>query len=616
MKKFNLIFALGVILAAASCAKVEFKQPETAFGSLEMSMSIDEMTKAMTEDELRSSAIVNIYYKDYSGRVRTYAYNEIPSPFYLTVGEYRADVIAGECVAETPAPASWDSKSYKGSADFTIEENKSASVEVVASVNNAVTNISFDQTVADNFNPGYEFSICLDSEDPSTKLVYTADNSGADGYFIVSDLVLPSFKWTFTGVQTKDGSTLTKSGEIADIEGGKLYKMTLRYTVKDGELEFSLWVDTMTDNITDEIIFEPVSTGLSATPSYEIWAARATLYADVDAEESAGKTVQFSYSSDGTSWTDVDGVNYSEGAWKADIKGLTPDTEYTYKLLIDGTPIGDPMTLITEKAPNLPNASFEYVSKVSNGNYYKFYNPSCGVEEGSYMFWGSGNGEGADGIDGSASMNIVITDIDESDKKHGNQSVLCKNNSIVGMLTAGNLFTGQFSGLVGTSGGIVNFGRPWESRPSAMKIWCKYTTDKINILKNNNLGVTKNDYDRAQIKVAIGTWTYKQYGGTKDSPVQVNTTDESTFVDFYTDPATIANGDLIIYHDGYSINKGAKVSANTSGWIEYTIPLDYRQLTTYPTHIVVSCATSQFGDYFSGYDGGKLWIDAIELIYE
>ena len=149
-----------------------------------------------------------------------------------------------------------------------------------------------------------------------------------------------------------------------------------------------------------------------------------------------------------------------------------------------------------------------------------------------------------------------------------------------------------------------------------MKIWCKYTTGKINILKNKNLGVTENDYDRAQIKVAIGTWTYKQYGGTKDNPVQVNTTEESTFVDFYTDPATIANGDLIIYHDGYSINKGTKVSANTSGWIEYTIPLDYRQLTTYPTHIVVSCATSQFGDYFSGYDGGRLWIDDIELIYE
>ena len=232
------------------------------------------------------------------------------------------------------------------------------------------------------------------------------------------------------------------------------------------------------------------------------------------------------------------------------------------------------------------------------------------------MFWGSGNGEGKEGVSGAASMNIIITAIDQSDKIDGNQSVVCQNNSIVGMLTAGNLFTGQFAGLVGTSGGKVNFGRPWTSRPSALKIWCKYNTGKFNVLKNENLGVTKNDYDRAQIKVAIGTWNYKTYGGTKDSPVHVNTTQESTFVDFYTDESTIANGDLIIYNDGYVINKGAKVAKATSEWIEYVIPLDYRQFTTYPTHIVISCATSQFGDYFTGYDKAVLRIDAAELIYE
>ena len=108
MNRFNFIIAFGLIAVAASCVQVELRQPETAYGALEMRMSIDEMTKAMTDDELRNSAIVNIYYKDYSGLVRTYAYNEIPSPFYLAVGEYRADVLAGECVAETPSPASWE----------------------------------------------------------------------------------------------------------------------------------------------------------------------------------------------------------------------------------------------------------------------------------------------------------------------------------------------------------------------------------------------------------------------------------------------------------------------------------------------------------------------------
>ena len=39
-------------------------------------------------------------------------------------------------------------------------------------------------------------------------------------------------------------------------------------------------------------------------------------------------------------------------------------------------------------------------------------------------------------------------------------------------------------------------------------------------------------------------------------------------------------------------------------------------LTAYPTHIVISCAASQFGDYFTGYDGSQLWLDHFEFIYE
>ena len=613
MKKILTFIAICMALAAVSCTKNELKEKEAGMGVLSMEMNLSDQTKAMTQDELLNSAVVNIYKADFSGLVRSYTYSDMPSPFYLAADTYRVDVIAGEAAKEIPAAASFENKSYKGSKEFTITAGNVTNVEVVAGVSNAVTDITFDQTVADNFNAGYTFTIGVDA---STQLVYDASNSGSEGYFIVEGLDEPSFAWTFTGTLAKDGSSFTKSGVIEDVQPGKLYKMNLKYTIKDGDLVFSLVVDYTTDIVDDTIIFEPVSTGLSSTPVYEVWAAHTTVYADVDPSESEGATVQFGYTADGSTWTYADGVNYAEGLWKADLKGLTPSTEYTYALVINGEQVGEPLTFTTEDAPKLPNSSFEYVSKVSGKDYYKFYDPNCGVADGSYMFWGSGNGEGSEGVNGSANMGIVITTIDTGDKIDGNQSVLCQNNSIVGMLTAGNLFTGQFAGLVGTSGGKVNFGRPWTSRPTALKIWAKYTTGQFNIIKNDNLGVTSSDYDRAQIKVAIGTWDYKKYGGTKDSPVHVNTTLESTFVDFFTDSSTIANGDLIIYNDGYMINRGEKVTAVTSGWIEYTIPLDYRQMTTYPTHIVISCATSQFGDYFTGYDGGKLWIDAAELIYE
>lgn len=615
MKKLISILASGLVLGAVSCVKQEMAESQGE-GVLCVDMSVVGQTKALSEDQLYNTAEVNIYKADYSGLVRSYVYSEIPSPLYLAADKYRVDVIAGEAVAANPAIASWDSRSYKGSQAFEIIADQVTTVQVVANVNNAVTKVSFDPTVAENFTDGYTMTMTL-SDEASSRLVYDSDKSGAEGYYIVDGLFEPSLTWTFTGTLAKDGSSFTRTGVIENVQAGKLYNMNLKYTIKDGELDFSLSVDRTTEIVDDTIIFEPVSTGLAPSSIYEIWATRATLHADVDVAEGAGKKVQFGYSSDGgATWSYIDAVNDSEGTWKADVTGLAPSTEYTYALVLDGVHVGDTMSFTTEAAPNLPNASFEYVSKVSGQSYYKFYDPDCGVEEGSFMFWGSGNGEGSEGVSGSADMGITITAIDTADKIHGNQSVVAQTSSMVGMLAAGNLFTGQFAGLVGTSGGKVNFGRPWTSRPSAMRIWCKYSTGKFNIVNNNNLGVTKDDYDRAQIKVAIGTWDYKKYGGTKDSPVHINTTDESTFVDYYTDPNTIANGDVVIYNDGYMINNGEKVTAATTGWIEYVIPLDYRKFNAYPTHIVVSCAASQYGDYFTGYDKTKLWIDAVELIYE
>lgn len=624
MKRIIIIFAVALV-AMVSCSKQEMNESEKGMGALSVSMSLSEQTRAeMSEDDLRSNAIVNIYKADFSGLVRSYTYSNMPSPFYLAADDYRVDVIAGEAAKAEPAVASWEQKSYKGSQEFTITAGEVTAVEVEAKVNNAVTNISFDNTIAENFSEGYTFTIGLDTDEenaPATQLVYNASKSGAEGYFIVAGLFEPSFKWTFSGTLAKDSSAFTKSGVIENVEPGKLYKMNLKYTIKDGELEFSLVVDYTTDIVDDTIIFEPVSTGLAATPSYEVWATSTTVYADVDATENEGKTVKFGYKVAGAEddYTYVDGeeTTTGSGSWKAKLTGLTPATEYSYILSIGDEQVGEPSKFTTEAAPKLPNGSFEYASLVSGASYYKFYDPNCGVEDGSYMFWGSGNGEGSEGVNGSASMNIVITDIDTSDKVDGNQSVVCQNSSMVGLLTAGNIFTGQFAGLVKTEGGMVNFGRPWTSRPKALKVHCKYKTGKINIVNNNNLGVSGSDYDRAQIKVAIGTWAYKTYGGTKESPVLVDTTKPSTFVDFYTDGSTIANGDLIIYNDGYSINKGEKVTASTSGWIEYTIPLDYHdgKLATNPTHIIISCATSQFGDYFTGYDEAKLWIDKAELVY-
>jgi len=391
---------------------------------------------------------------------------------------------------------------------------------------------------------------------------------------------------------------------------------------------YSLELSQMRD-FTDGLALDVTAFGLTETWSIFIEIAEKTVEiknlnpwtydAYVTSSGISGMENGFMYRLKGdTDWTMVDesDITSDGGTYLAHIENLQPETTYEV-IAYCGEEKTEVMEFVTSAATQLPNSSFEYASKVTGNDYYKFYDPDCGVEDGKFMFWGSGNGEGPDGVSGSADLGITITFVDKDIKVDGKQSVCAQTSQMVGMLAAGNLFTGQFKELVGTKGGMVNFGRPWSTRPKALKLYCKYTTGQMDIINGMPAGVTltKSDYDRAQVKFAIGTWNYRTYGGTADSPILVNTTDAKTFVDFYTDKNTIANGDLIIYHDGYAVNRGDKVSASTGGWIEYIIPLEYRDMDTMPTHIIISCAASQFGDYFSGCSSSKLWLDAFQLIY-
>ena len=346
------------------------------------------------------------------------------------------------------------------------------------------------------------------------------------------------------------------------------------------------------------------------------WTASAYVTATAVAETGAA----FSYRrKDTEEWNEVPAgdVAVDGGTFVAHIKGLQPETAYEV-MVTSGQDKTPPAEFTTAPATKIPNGSFEYASLVKGTNYYKFYDPFCGVEEGEYMFWGSGNGEGSEGVNGSANMGIIITTVDTQDKVDGNQSVCAQTSQMAGILAAGNLFTGQFAGLVGTEGGMVNFGRPWTTRPVAIKMYCRYTTSNIDIIGKKmppGVTLTKNDSDRAQIKVALGTWDYRTYGGTKESPVHVNTTNADTFVDFNTDLSTVANGEVIIHNDGYRLNGSDMVNASTAEWAEYTIPLNYHDMERLPTHIIISCAASQYGDYFTGCSSSKLWIDKVELVY-
>ena len=261
-----------------------------------------------------------------------------------------------------------------------------------------------------------------------------------------------------------------------------------------------------------------------------------------------------------------------------------------------------PSTITTEAAPQAPNSGFEVTSNDESRNYPSFYDPASSDPELQSKWWCSVNA-------GSTMVNSSyrICYPDTGDYREGSQSACLSSRYVVVKFAAGNLFSGHFGTTIGTSGGTVFFGRPFTARPTAMRLWVKYSSGPINRVDGTPDGVKKGDYDKASLKIALGNWDYKKYGGDPDSPILVNTTDTNTFVDFSTDASTIAYGEKIITSDAEN---------STNVWEQVTIPLNYTNTTKYPSHIVISFAASMYGDYFTGCDSSLLWVDGLELLYE
>ncbi len=315
-----------------------------------------------------------------------------------------------------------------------------------------------------------------------------------------------------------------------------------------------------------------------------------------------GQANGFRYRVSGASgWTDVSGsaITADGGQFTAHITGLEPATTYEF-YAYTGEDMTDVAQFTTDPARQFPNSSFEHFSLVKDATYYKWYDPACDDPESREIWWACGNGEGKENP-GTGTLGLVLTYPDGDDKVDGGWSVRCESKSLAGVLACGNLFTGRFAKIIGTTGGAVNYGRPWTTRPKALRVWYKYQSGVVDIIGKKPVGDNTQigDQDRCEIAVSVGNWDYKKMGGVPDSPVYVNTTDEI----YYTSKSqgVIAFGHL--------------VSDRSCDWTQIEIPLEYKTLTERPTHIIVTCAASYLGDYLTGSSQTRLWVDKMELVY-
>lgn len=314
----------------------------------------------------------------------------------------------------------------------------------------------------------------------------------------------------------------------------------------------------------------------------------------------AGQTNGFKYRKQGDSeWIDISGdkITSNGGDFSAAIENLSPLTSYEC-YAYSGSNQTQPRTFTTEEMRQLPNAGFETYSNTESDKYFSFYDPASTVADMQTKWWDTGN-KGSTTVGSSYS----ITNPDTGDVAEGKSSVKLESQYVIVKFAAGNIFSGEFDRVIGTTGGVVNFGRPFTLRPRSLTLWLKYKSSPIDHVNGapDNDPVKVGDMDRCQVFVALGDWDYRTYGGTPDSPVQINTTDRSTFFD----PKSKA----VIGYGSYVSDK------STDGWIKVEIPIEYTSTSRKPTHIIISCAASMLGDYFTGSSKSVLWVDGMELHY-
>lgn len=323
---------------------------------------------------------------------------------------------------------------------------------------------------------------------------------------------------------------------------------------------------------------------LNVTPAVEVsvdrvnaWARSAYVHS-VFYTESRPEGMALQYRKKGEdAWTQFYGdFDVVETSFTAHITGLEPATTYEvmpYTALEQNE--ASVFEFTTEEAAQLPNFNFDSWS--DNGH-------SANAEGTS--FWDSGNA-------GASMMNKYPTSQESSYVVSGSAVKMQSQFVGAGMLgkfAGGNIYSGTFVNLVGMNGAIIDFGRPYTSRPSALKGWYSYAPVVIDYVDGSH-GNLKGVSDTCQIYVAL-----------TDAPYRVNNAEGILFNP--DDPSVIAYGTMV---DG----------AGTGGeYREFTINLEYRDLDRKPTHVIVVAASSKYADYFTGGNGSTMYIDEFQFLFE
>lgn len=394
-----------------------------------------------------------------------------------------------------------------------------------------------------------------------------------------------------------------------DPDGITTYEPTLEELTQKNFAESMHFVNVTCHDRTEQwmiyILPTELNVEMTADPQEHAWPGIIWLYA----AGVEGKPMGFRYRVAGSeAWTELPAaqVTVTGGSFRGYLN-RTPDTAYEFVAYCDEDETAVYPVAAEPAPPVLQNSSFEEWHTSAKGIVYPY-------PEGADPFWSSGNAA-------AALANETLTEpCDPRPGSSGRYGAHLKSKFAnimgIGKFAAGNIFLGNYVATDGTNGLLV-FGRRFTARPTALRIWVKYRGGTIEYAgKNTPAGVGIGTPDNGSIYIALGTWTKEQYGivpesvpnyggtllGTDESPLCIATRDIASLFR-PNGPDVVGYGEINLIDD-------------IDDWTQITIPIKYRATDLVPTNISIVCASSRWGDYFTGSPRSEMWLDDLELVWD
>lgn len=589
MKKiFSILSVLAFTLAVASCTNELDELTSSEVGYLKLGIETNGTTLTRAGAPVGYNAkTLHVEIQDADGTIvrstddfdndETLNVEQIE----LTPGDYK--VIAHS--------SKWDGSGsgintpyYYGETTVTVKRKTLTTAKVTCTLANVKVTVNFSPEFQESFaRATATIQSALEGVSPQ---VFTMGSENGSAYFPVGNL-----KATLS-VFNKSGEGHSREDEITDVQARDHY--ILNYTVAAHGYQGGVTVQVDPTTNTYTYTFPVPRKGGTSLAAYDAnaWSTFAYLEGAVTAKKGDfdHSKLQLQWKADGAeTWNSVASseltINGDDLSYK--LTGLTANTKYTYRFTYitnEEEVYSAEQEILTEAQTAIYNGGFEdwyTVGKIS----------ICGKESDA-KYWNSSN-------TGSANYVGSVTTQETTFVHSGNSSAKLATKFATIKLAAASLFTGDFIGLIGSKGAKLDWGVPFTSRPIALKGYYSYTPGSINQgTQPSGVGAPANGAnDECQVFCALVTEQFHVANAAADGY------EMTTSIDWQNDPRVVAYGQL------------TKNTSSNGAWQELNIPLEYHSLTTKPTHMIIVCSSSKWGDYFYGSDSSVLYLDDFELVY-